>query len=110
MAIRWGDLDFDDRDDEDDMLAAWAAGFDTPTLTERLDAWRPAWMARGACKGLDVSVFFPGRDPADAADAKRVCAGCGVRPECLSFAVDHYEHGVWGGTSPAERRARRKAG
>jgi hypothetical protein len=31
-----------------------------------------------------------------------------VRPECLAFAIDNDERGVWGGTSEAERRAMRR--
>jgi WhiB family transcriptional regulator, redox-sensing transcriptional regulator len=37
--------------------------------------------------------------------AKRVCAGCPVRQECLQYALDHEEaFGVWGGLSARERR------
>jgi WhiB family redox-sensing transcriptional regulator len=41
--------------------------------------------------------------------AQRICAGCGVRQQCLDFAMQNGEvHGVWGGTTPEERiRARR---
>lgn len=37
------------------------------------------------------------------AQAKAVCAGCQVRTECLIWALDHYERGVWGGTSDDDR-------
>lgn len=42
--------------------------------------------------------------------AQRICAGCGVRQDCLDFAMRTGEvHGVWGGTTPEERiRVRRK--
>jgi hypothetical protein len=37
-----------------------------------------------------------------------VCEGCTVRAECLAYALedeDAFAWGVWGGTSPRERRA-----
>jgi WhiB family redox-sensing transcriptional regulator len=68
---------------------------------------RPRWMARGACAGVATGVFYPGRGGADeAAAAKAVCGGCGVRAECLRYALDHRQRdGVWGGTTEKERRA-----
>lgn len=38
------------------------------------------------------------------ARAKRVCAGCPVRLECLEWAIQWNEIGVWGGTTEDERR------
>jgi WhiB family redox-sensing transcriptional regulator len=41
-----------------------------------------------------------------AEEAKAVCAGCPVRPDCLAFALDTEQNdGVWGGLSETERRA-----
>ena len=38
-------------------------------------------------------------------DAKRVCAKCEVREQCLKWAIDHDERfGIWGGMSERERR------
>ncbi len=71
-----------------------------------------AWHLRGACKGLDASIFYP--DPDDEfqeARAKAICAGCEVREACLEHALTWREHtGVWGGTTELERRriARRR--
>ncbi|MFM7095317.1 MAG: WhiB family transcriptional regulator, partial [Actinomycetota bacterium] len=36
------------------------------------------WRELGACRGLDPTIFYPDDDD-DAADAKDVCAECGVR-------------------------------
>jgi WhiB family redox-sensing transcriptional regulator len=37
--------------------------------------------------------------------AIRICGRCPVRVECLAFALDQHEAGgVWGGTTPADRR------
>ena len=71
------------------------------------------WRESGACLTADPDLFFPaGAVGARQADkARRICAGCRVRRECLQFAMDAgEEYGVWGGTTPEERRrARRKA-
>ncbi|MDX5567389.1 WhiB family transcriptional regulator [Streptomyces sp. ID05-04B] len=55
-------------------------------------------------------LFFPvgtaGPALREAAAAKRVCARCPVRAECLSFALDSGQaSGVWGGTGEQERVA-----
>jgi WhiB family redox-sensing transcriptional regulator len=84
-------------------------------LGDRL-AEADAIRAKGACRDIDVAVFFPeiphfgmkgrpdGFDPY--AQARRICAGCPVRDACLKFAVDGHEPaGMWGGHSPEERAA-----
>ncbi len=62
------------------------------------------WRRLGACRGLDASIFYP-EDDEDAAVAKSVCAGCGVRVACLEHALSSREKaGVWGGATERERR------
>ncbi|MDL2078614.1 WhiB family transcriptional regulator [Streptomyces sp. GXMU-J15] len=66
------------------------------------------WLRRAACVDEDPELFFPvGRSgPAlrEAADAKRVCAGCPVSTQCLDFALHTGEvAGIWGGTCEEER-------
>lgn len=69
-----------------------------------LDFVYPEWMSRGACQGLDPTLFFPERGE-DVAQAKAVCRACDVRSECLQYALDAGERfGCWGGTSERERR------
>lgn len=66
------------------------------------------WRDRAACRGVDPGVFFPA-DGGSVDRAKRVCAGCPVRPECLEFAVVGGESfGVWGGRSSVELAVWRK--
>jgi WhiB family transcriptional regulator, redox-sensing transcriptional regulator len=71
------------------------------------------WRAAGACLTADPDLFFPisGGAPSAKEEAKalRICARCGVRQQCLDFAVQMGEsYGIWGGTTPGERvRARR---
>jgi WhiB family transcriptional regulator, redox-sensing transcriptional regulator len=46
----------------------------------------------------------------DLRSARAFCAGCVVRTECLGHALDNrLESGIWGGTSPRERRAHLRA-
>ncbi|PZM96381.1 MAG: transcription factor WhiB [Actinobacteria bacterium] len=64
-----------------------------------------AWRTRGACRSVDPETFFPApSEPADAALA--LCRTCEVQGPCLAWALEVGDcHGVWGGTTPRERRA-----
>jgi WhiB family transcriptional regulator, redox-sensing transcriptional regulator len=64
-----------------------------------------AWRTRGACQAVDPETFFPApSEPADAAVA--LCRTCDVQGACLAWALEVGDcHGVWGGTTPRERRA-----
>lgn len=64
------------------------------------------FMDQGACRTTNPNVFFPETKDASCHDAAlRICEGCPVRHECLTFALDGEEKiGVWGGTTPADRR------
>jgi hypothetical protein len=64
-----------------------------------------AWRTRGACQAVDPETFFPApSEPADAAIA--LCRTCDVQGACLAWALEVGDcHGVWGGTTPRERRA-----
>jgi WhiB family redox-sensing transcriptional regulator len=66
----------------------------------------PALLAReGLCLGADPDMFF---DEEREAEAVAVCQGCPVIRECLTHAMRYEEYGVWGGTTPKERRKERK--
>ena len=75
--------------------------------TRNPGAWdAPEWFSQGACRGtLDVDFFA--EDEHAIARAKAVCAQCDVVRECLAFAVERGEIGVWGGTTRRERRGLR---
>jgi hypothetical protein len=64
-----------------------------------------AWRARGVCRSVDPEVFFPApSEPADQAVA--LCRTCDVQGACLAWALEVGDcHGVWGATTPRERRA-----
>ena len=71
------------------------------------------WRHRAACRDTDPEIFFPvgtgGPALLQITEAKTVCRRCPVVAECLAFALAHDEAGVWGGTTPAERRELRRA-
>jgi WhiB family transcriptional regulator, redox-sensing transcriptional regulator len=61
------------------------------------------------CNGLPTDAFYPPRHgTSEAHIAKRVCHRCPLEQTCLDWAVDHYETGVWGGTSDTERAVIRR--
>ncbi|HKA82240.1 MAG TPA: WhiB family transcriptional regulator [Acidimicrobiales bacterium] len=62
------------------------------------------WMARGNCAHESPSTFFPS-DGVGVEIARRICATCPVKEQCLEHAlVNRIDHGVWGGCSERERR------
>lgn len=62
------------------------------------------WRQWASCAEVDPDSFFPDKG-GSTRDAKRICAGCAVQPECLAFAVEHRERfGIWGGLSERERQ------
>jgi WhiB family redox-sensing transcriptional regulator len=70
----------------------------------RYDAWR----VDAACNGLDPDLFFPEKGETSK-PAKQVCAGCPVKAECLSMAVElNLSFGIFGGLSARERRVVRR--
>ena len=73
--------------------------------SERVPA--PDWRSMGECLRHDPEVFFPNaaEDPGAAID---ICGQCAVVGPCLAAALDSGEcDGVWGGTTPEERRTMR---
>lgn len=70
----------------------------------RLAGQPGGWQDLALCAEVDPELFFPDKGESSR-PAKRVCAGCEVRAECLQYALDHGERfGVWGGLSERERR------
>lgn len=63
-----------------------------------------AWQADALCTQTDPEAFFPEKG-GSTREAKQVCALCGVRDQCLSYALENDErYGIWGGLSERERR------
>jgi WhiB family redox-sensing transcriptional regulator len=81
--------------------------------------WMPSlpppqpWMEDAACANTDPEVFFMVGTTPELMDAtrqaKRVCRSCSVQAECLAYALTVDDrHGIWGGTTPWERRAMKR--
>jgi WhiB family redox-sensing transcriptional regulator len=65
------------------------------------------------CATTDPELFFPpvGNEDGVARQAKKLCQTCPVIKECLTYAlVNQEQFGIWGGMSPRERMAMRRAG
>lgn len=62
------------------------------------------WRDSAACADDPDTQFPAPTDLPAVSRARRVCAACPVRAECLRDALRHAEpHGVWGGFTPNER-------
>lgn len=69
---------------------------------------RDAWMDEALCAQTDPEMFFPDRG-GSSREAKKVCAECDVREQCLAYALAHdVRVGVWGGLTSRERRRLRR--
>lgn len=84
----------------------------------------PAWTEEALCAETDPALFFPEHNGIEGAssEARKVCAVCPVRRDCLEYALEYESgamgtamsysvNGIWGGKTPNERRAimRRRA-
>ncbi|GEL23382.1 hypothetical protein PSU4_23360 [Pseudonocardia sulfidoxydans NBRC 16205] len=70
------------------------------------------WRAEALCVQVDPDLFFPETYRGTEFDrqvfaAKRVCAGCPVRTQCLDYALRALPDGIAGGKTPVERTALR---
>jgi WhiB family redox-sensing transcriptional regulator len=69
-------------------------------------------MTDAACATADPELFFPdgqaGRG-AKTMQAKEICATCPIAVQCLQYAVLNDEDGIWGGTTPSERKLLKKS-
>ena len=70
------------------------------------------WQIKAACRGPQAAVFFPPPQFERKEDklqrearAREICTACGVRKDCLEYALGIREpHGIWGGLNEVERK------
>jgi WhiB family redox-sensing transcriptional regulator len=65
------------------------------------------WHGRGLCVGEDPDVFFPSHGDSGMR-ARQICAACRVRADCLTYATEADEFGIWDGLDQQERRNLRR--
>jgi WhiB family transcriptional regulator, redox-sensing transcriptional regulator len=78
---------------------------------ELIDETVEAWREDAACGDpASHADFFPEPDDVGAVSrAKSLCASCPVSDDCLSFAIEtRQDLGIWGGTTPPERKRIRR--
>ncbi|HEY2556561.1 MAG TPA: WhiB family transcriptional regulator [Diaminobutyricibacter sp.] len=80
-----------------------------PGVRQSVDDENPlAWQSDSLCAQTDPEAFFPEKG-GSTRDAKKICASCEVRSQCLEYALANDERfGIWGGLSERERRKLRK--
>ena len=72
-----------------------------------------SWADQALCAQSDPDAWFPDQGRT-AAIARRICAACPVRLQCLDHALAGADTwggittGIWGGTTPRERAALRQ--
>jgi WhiB family redox-sensing transcriptional regulator len=91
----------------DEMEISWpaATGVEHEINWDQLNGLdQPDWQERALCAQTDPEAFFPEKG-GSTREAKRICASCEVRAECLEYALAFDERfGIWGGLSERERR------
>jgi hypothetical protein len=69
------------------------------------------WARQSACSALPdaevARIFFAEKTGANA-EARAICGQCPVKAECLDYALNRPEWGMWGGTTLDERIALRR--
>lgn len=70
-------------------------------------------LGRALCREIGIEFFFPedgkrGNGNETYVLARKICANCPVREECLEWGIQHESHGMWGGTTPHERKLIRR--
>lgn len=82
-----------------------SAGSSVPDLTAEV----PGWYFQAKCANADSDVFFSTAD-VDTAAAVAICHAYPVVDACRDFALDQgLTVGIWGGTTPDDRRQQRAA-
>ena len=67
----------------------------------------PEWTDQALCAQTDPELFFP--DKGGTAIARKICAPCPVKNECLEWAIsENIIDGILGGMTARERRKTRR--
>jgi WhiB family redox-sensing transcriptional regulator len=75
------------------------------------------WRTRAVCRGAKTNTFFcsdenhdkrKARTAEEQAVIEKFCNRCPVSGNCLTWALDFGEKGIWGGTLTRERHAMKR--
>jgi WhiB family redox-sensing transcriptional regulator len=88
-------------------------GAEVIRLVSVTDPHEVVWQDLASCAEASGDYWYPEKDGVtrEAKTAKRICAACPVRPQCLEFALDHMTttygagmYGIWAGTTVNQRK------
>ena len=68
----------------------------------------PALFEQPLCAETDPELFFPEKGVVPE-PAKKLCRSCDHVNDCLLWALHHSVDGVWGATTPTERKQLRQS-
>lgn len=60
------------------------------------------------CAESDPDAWFPEGGQPGIAAVRVICAACPVAAPCLEWALEHYEQGIWSGTTRHQRQEIRR--
>ncbi len=63
----------------------------------------PVFFDEAICIGAESSIF-DGDSLTDVLEAKKICSACPIQAMCLEWATQTQDAGVWGGSTPEERK------
>jgi WhiB family transcriptional regulator, redox-sensing transcriptional regulator len=63
----------------------------------------PGWQLGALCAQADPEAWFPKPGAVARPQVFTICAVCPIRRRCLAAGLLYREHGVWGGTTEADR-------
>jgi WhiB family redox-sensing transcriptional regulator len=66
----------------------------------------PDFFDEAICVGAEPGIF-DGESLSDVLEAKRICSACPIQAMCLDWATQTQDAGVWGGSTPKERKTLR---
>ena len=61
-----------------------------------------SWMHGAPCTG-QVDMFFDETHARVVREARKICGNCELHVQCLSYALEHQEVGIWAGTTTNQR-------
>jgi WhiB family transcriptional regulator, redox-sensing transcriptional regulator len=75
------------------------------------------WRVKSACRDVDPEIFFAPDGEHEGINrtrreqrAKNVCWECPVSGNCLNWALERNEMGIWGGMTEGERKSVKRRG